>query len=79
MVLSLSWHSRSLAADRLGETRGQPTGSLAGVAADGLVFSGAVGSSTGLPALFSTIVASSTVVLFVSGLSPLILLAAPSK
>ena len=42
--LTLSWHSRSLAADRLGDIAGQPTGSLAGVAADRLVFSGAGGS-----------------------------------
>ena len=41
MVLSLCWHSRSLAADRLDEIAGN-TGSLAVVAAGRLVFSGAV-------------------------------------
>ena len=42
MVLSFSWHSRSLAADRLGKTGGQPSSSLAGVFAGRLVSSGAV-------------------------------------
>ena len=42
MVTSLSWHSRSLAEDRLGETGGQPSGALAGVSAGRLVTGGAV-------------------------------------
>ena len=42
MVTSLSWHSRSLAEDRLGETGGQPSGALAGVSAGRLVIGGAV-------------------------------------
>ena len=42
MMTSLSWHSRSLAEDRLGETGGQPSGALAGVSAGRLVTSGAV-------------------------------------
>ena len=42
MVTSLSWHSRSLAEDRLGETGGQPSGALAGVSEGRLVTGGAV-------------------------------------
>ena len=42
MVLSLSWHFRNLAADRLGEIVGQPSGSLVRVFARRLVFSSAV-------------------------------------
>ena len=39
MVPSFSWHSRSLAEDRLGEP---PSGALAGVSAGRLVTGGAV-------------------------------------
>ena len=41
-VTSLSWPSRSLAEDRLGEPGGQPSGALAGVSAGRLVTGGAV-------------------------------------
>ena len=39
---SFSWHSRSLAEDRLGETGGQPSGALAGASAGRLVIGSAV-------------------------------------
>ena len=42
MVPSLSWHSRSLAENRLGEPGGQPSGALARASAGRLVTGGAV-------------------------------------
>ena len=41
-MTSLSWHSLSLAEDRLGETGGQPSDALAGVSAGRLVTGSAV-------------------------------------